>query len=112
MIIECTSCGSKYKYDESKLAGASSKKVKCPKCKGVIEVINQSMPPVDPEHLERTVAAVPTQSHEAQPSPGGSSLDDSAGSAVASPKTSKVRLDTLTQDPDSAIAESLLKMPE
>ena len=43
MIIECTTCGSKYKYDESKLAGADSKKLKCPKCKGVIEVVNQNV---------------------------------------------------------------------
>jgi predicted Zn finger-like uncharacterized protein len=43
MIIECTTCGAKYKYDEGKLAGAESKKLKCPKCKGIIEVVNQKV---------------------------------------------------------------------
>lgn len=40
MIIECSSCGARYKYDESKLEGASGKKVKCAKCKNVIEIAN------------------------------------------------------------------------
>ena len=57
MIISCTSCGSKYKYDETKLEGVISKKVRCPKCKTVIEVFNpiaeprkqpQRYPEVDP----------------------------------------------------------------
>ena len=40
MIISCTSCGTKYKYDDTKLEGVISKKVRCPKCKTVIEVFN------------------------------------------------------------------------
>ena len=64
MIISCTSCSSKYKYDEAKLEGVLSKKVKCPKCKTVIEVFNPlaqsktrpsiSYPEMDP--LEETHA--------------------------------------------------------
>ena len=40
MIISCTSCGTKYKYDDAKLEGVISKKVRCTKCKTVIEVFN------------------------------------------------------------------------
>ncbi len=38
MIVACPVCGAKYKFDDSKLQGASSKKLRCPKCKGIIEV--------------------------------------------------------------------------
>jgi len=41
MIIACPSCSAKYKYDETKLGASPSKKMKCPKCKGLIEVFNQ-----------------------------------------------------------------------
>jgi predicted Zn finger-like uncharacterized protein len=40
MIISCTSCGTRYKYDDSKLEGVISKKARCTKCKTVIEVFN------------------------------------------------------------------------
>ncbi len=40
MIISCPSCKSRYRFDESKLEGSTSKKVKCPKCNTIIEVTN------------------------------------------------------------------------
>ena len=40
VIISCPSCKSRYKFDESKLEGHAGKKVKCPKCKTVIQVAN------------------------------------------------------------------------
>jgi len=40
VIIHCPSCNSKYKFDDAKLEGVTSKKVKCPKCKAIIEVAN------------------------------------------------------------------------
>jgi predicted Zn finger-like uncharacterized protein len=40
VIIHCPSCNSKYKFDDAKLEGVASKKVKCPKCKAIIEVSN------------------------------------------------------------------------
>ena len=119
MIIECTSCGSKYKYDESKLGGAASKKVKCPKCKGVINVTSehaiQDEIPADSERLQSTIAAVapPPESKPAKaksknvdttmPSP----LDDS-------PKTTRVRRDSLgaAEATGVGLAENSLKLPE
>lgn len=127
MIIECTSCGSKYKYDESKLAGATSKKVKCPKCKGVIEVSLQNAirddVPADPDRLQQTIAAVSSPaSFQTQSAPAANakqnSVDHTAPSMPAmpqeSPKTSKVRRDSLmgATDPTGASAENFLKLPD
>jgi len=55
MIISCTSCGTKYKYDEAKLEGVISKKVRCPKCKTVIEVFN----PLTQSKPKSSLAAYP-----------------------------------------------------
>ncbi|MCU1348500.1 MAG: hypothetical protein JWO56_1530 [Acidobacteria bacterium] len=40
MIIECSSCHSKYQYDESRFDGKPSKKIKCAKCQSVFEIHN------------------------------------------------------------------------
>ncbi len=98
MIIECTTCGAKYKYDEAKLAGAESKKLKCPKCKGIIEVLNQKVRAAaalrDPDSgkwdstfTTMTSAAAPAESSQTDP----------ADTAVPgeSPKTSKLRKEML-----------------
>src|SRR5262245_15772221 len=97
MIIECTTCGSKYKYDESKLAGADSKKLKCPKCKGVIEVVNQNVraaaalrDPAPDNKWEQTFTAVSPASAQAE-------LNSPADTAVSGEpaKTSKLRKEML-----------------
>lgn len=120
MIIECTSCGSKYKYDESKLAGAASKKVKCPKCKGVINVLNQHSiqddVPADLDGLQRTIASVPSPPSDSKARKRGKALDNTMPSPLdESPKTTKVRRDALAGGGDSTgagPAESSLKLPE
>lgn len=98
MIIECTSCGAKYKYDESKLGGAASKKVKCPKCKGVIEVVNKTAAaparPQPSDRFEQTFTAVSASLASKDPA-------DTA-SSEGSPGTSKVSREMLAG----------LKMPE
>jgi predicted Zn finger-like uncharacterized protein len=97
MIIECTTCGAKYKYDESKLAGADSKKLKCPKCKGIIEVVNQNVRAAaalrDPDaenKWEQTFTSVDAAS-------GPSELRNPADTVASSesPKTSKLRKEML-----------------
>jgi predicted Zn finger-like uncharacterized protein len=40
VIIECSSCHSKYQYDESRFDGKPSKKIKCAKCQSVFEIRN------------------------------------------------------------------------
>jgi predicted Zn finger-like uncharacterized protein len=99
MIIECTTCGAKYKYDEGKLAGAESKKLKCPKCKGIIEVVNQKVRAAaalrDPDSgkWEQTFT---TMTSPLPPSESPSTTDP-ADTAVTgeSPKTSKLRKEML-----------------
>lgn len=100
MIIECTTCGAKYKYDEGKLAGAESKKLKCPKCKGIIEVVNQNVRAAaalrDPDSgkWEQTYTAVASPSSQ---SASAASSVDPADTAVTgeSPRTSKLRKEML-----------------
>ncbi|HKD11707.1 MAG TPA: FHA domain-containing protein [Thermoanaerobaculia bacterium] len=40
MIIACDRCYARYKYDESRFQGRSSKKVRCTKCLSVFEIYN------------------------------------------------------------------------
>jgi predicted Zn finger-like uncharacterized protein len=40
VIIECTSCHAKYQYDENRLAGKQTKKIRCGRCQSVFEVQN------------------------------------------------------------------------
>ncbi|HSP15415.1 MAG TPA: FHA domain-containing protein [Thermoanaerobaculia bacterium] len=40
MIIECTSCHSKYQYNEDRFERKPSKKIKCAKCGTVFEIFN------------------------------------------------------------------------
>ncbi len=42
MIVECSSCHAKYKYEESRFEGKKAKKIKCAKCASVFEVTNPS----------------------------------------------------------------------
>jgi predicted Zn finger-like uncharacterized protein len=98
MIIECTTCGAKYKYDEAKLAGAESKKLKCPKCKGIIEVLNQKVRAAaalrDPDSGKWDSTFTTMTSPAA---PAESPQTDPADTAVPgeSPKTSKLRKEML-----------------
>lgn len=114
MIIECSSCGAKYKYDESKLEGSTGKKIKCPKCKGVIEVKSQSAPAPkagsapSAAAMERTFTAVPSAPPVSEP------LDDtSAGEQDAPKKTAKVRRETMEGTFSGGKGDdNLLKLPE
>ena len=40
LIIECTSCHSRYQYDEKRFDGKPSKKIKCARCQTVFEILN------------------------------------------------------------------------
>jgi hypothetical protein len=43
LIIECTSCHSRYQYDESRFEQKSSKKIKCARCQTIFEIFNPAM---------------------------------------------------------------------
>lgn len=86
MIIQCHSCAAKYKFDEAKLGDAPSKKVRCPKCKAVIEVVNTNIkPPKPPEKDDHDQTFTASASSR--------EMDDSER-----PPTTKVRLDALVGD--------------
>ncbi|HKO58174.1 MAG TPA: FHA domain-containing protein [Thermoanaerobaculia bacterium] len=78
MIIECTSCHSKYQYDEERFERKPSKKIKCAKCQAIFEIHNPAFakkadaPPSrhDATHTGRT--KVPPESTEQSPIPEAS----------------------------------------
>ena len=76
MIIVCTSCQSRYRFDEAKLGDRPSVKTRCAKCGGTIEIQNPissaTMPPdipvlapEPPEPPEPPPDSTPTSSSEA-----------------------------------------------
>ena len=101
MVIVCSSCGAKYKFDESKLGGAASKKIKCPKCRGVIEIVNQAAGqarkrPQENPSMDRTFRAVESKHMDG--------TDPMPDSGEPPPRTSQVNKEELH--------EAYLKMPE
>ena len=48
MIIECSSCHTRYHYDESRFAGTAVKKIRCTKCTTIFEIRNPAVPEVPP----------------------------------------------------------------
>jgi predicted Zn finger-like uncharacterized protein len=69
VIIQCTSCQARYNYDESRFAGAATKKIKCTKCAAVFEIRNPGAAVTPPISAARSAAG---------PSPDEFSLDETA----------------------------------
>ena len=63
MIIGCDSCYARYRYDESRFEGKSSKKVRCTKCLAVFEIYNtpaaEAAPTEPPSALPDAEPAAP-----------------------------------------------------
>jgi pSer/pThr/pTyr-binding forkhead associated (FHA) protein len=53
VIIECTSCHSKYQYDEARFEGKPSKKIKCAKCQSIFEIHNPAQNPSSEQTASR-----------------------------------------------------------
>ena len=52
MIIACTACGAKYRYEESRFDGKPSKRIRCTKCDAIFEIHNPEFvlrPELQPE---------------------------------------------------------------
>jgi predicted Zn finger-like uncharacterized protein len=43
LIIQCTSCGTRYHYDEARFGTASMKRIRCTKCPTIFEIRNPAM---------------------------------------------------------------------
>ncbi len=71
MIIECDRCYARYRYDESRFEGQTSKKVRCTKCLAIFEVHNPmredvpapNLPPLRPED---TITRMPDEGRKAK----------------------------------------------
>lgn len=40
MIVSCSSCGAKYRYDDNRFAGKSTARIRCTKCENIFEITN------------------------------------------------------------------------
>lgn len=68
MIIECTSCHSRYQYDEDRFERKPSKKIKCAKCSTVFEIHNPAFAPSKPSpDRGDATAPSPDATHAAKP---------------------------------------------
>ena len=118
MIIACVSCGSKYKYDEAKLQGALNKRIKCPKCKSVIEVLNPQFGakksgtknPVYNESLamEQTYTAVPRNPSNTAVREQSADDDGSNGPVTAQVKRESLLAEVAVRAPN----DHVLQLPE
>jgi predicted Zn finger-like uncharacterized protein len=43
LIIQCTSCGTRYHYDEARFGNATAKRIRCTKCPTVFEIRNPAL---------------------------------------------------------------------
>lgn len=59
MIVACTSCGAKYRYDEARFEGKASKKIRCTKCQAVFDVLNPRTPTPEPAPVPLAVKPPP-----------------------------------------------------
>jgi predicted Zn finger-like uncharacterized protein len=111
MIISCTSCETKYKYDETKLEGVISKKVRCPKCKTVIEVMNpftqpRKVPDIDP--LEKTHSS----GHRKKPPRPALLTQPMTEEEMQGPRTASVNRESVMAESMAGEQDEYLKMPE
>jgi len=56
MIIQCTNCLAKFKFNEEKLKDGGSKKVRCSRCQQVFTVVAPDAPAQNPKNFEFTKA--------------------------------------------------------
>jgi predicted Zn finger-like uncharacterized protein len=75
VIIECSSCHSKYQYNEERFEGKPSKKIKCAKCGTIFEIFNSAAPtrqpstPSTPVAGDSTFHSTPKSLKEPEPEP-------------------------------------------
>ena len=59
MIITCTQCDTKYRYDEARFGGAEFKRVKCTSCGHTFQVANPFYEPTDSTGIGETPDGAP-----------------------------------------------------
>ena len=105
MIIQCTSCQARFRFDESKLEGQSTKKVRCSKCAATFMV---SAPKPEPA----PAPLLPDESEEAPPPAFASQPGDPFAALSAAPPPpvarAKAVLKPVTEERKSAEADSFI----
>jgi pSer/pThr/pTyr-binding forkhead associated (FHA) protein len=69
LIIECTSCQSRYQYDEDRFDRKPAKKIKCAKCGSVFEIQNPAFAPKPEPSIGDSTFARPTETRTRLPEP-------------------------------------------
>jgi pSer/pThr/pTyr-binding forkhead associated (FHA) protein len=90
LIIECTSCHSKYQYDEDRFERKPSKKIKCAKCQTVFEIHNPAFAePAKPKNDgESTASRGEETQHRKLPKPA----ETTEQSPIPSPGTDQLAI--------------------
>ena len=86
MIIECSSCHSRYQYNEERFEGKPSKKIKCAKCGTIFEIFNPAAanrPPSAPVAGDSTFHSTPKSMKEPEPEPIVAAIQASAEKKTA-----------------------------
>ncbi len=81
MIIQCPSCQARYNYDESRFAGASTKKIRCTRCTTIFQIQNPAAPPpkADAPAARQAPQSPPAEARPAGlPGPDDFALDETA----------------------------------
>jgi predicted Zn finger-like uncharacterized protein len=111
MIVQCSSCKAKYKFDDRKMGSLSRKKVKCPKCNAVFEVVNLN-PGKDGSGKEQLT--VPSPAVLSSGGIGSAVLEDTSSrdeQEDEGSKTIQVRRDSLLKGAPAEASEKDLQLP-
>ena len=110
MIVACTACGAKYRYEESRFEGKPSKRIRCTKCEAIFEVHNPEFvlrpelrpePPVanpapvipaDATHMRRGVPHVSRPAGGAGNGPRDTTKENALSRHKSSPLSQNLRL--------------------
>lgn len=86
VIIECTSCHARYKYDEDRFERKPSKKIKCAKCATVFEIHNPAFAAKTAPSDNDSTAARREETSITRPKPA---IEDDTGPTAPLPATAK-----------------------
>jgi predicted Zn finger-like uncharacterized protein len=103
VIVECTSCHAKYKYDETRFEGKRSKKIKCAKCANVFEIQNPSFETIPASDAEGTSIRRDSPSPAQRPTSATPPVQPDSG--VDTTKELRVSRDLLGAEPGTTLAD-------
>ncbi len=100
MIIHCTNCPAKFKFDESKFGSEPRKNFRCPKCKTAFSVANPNLAFEEPQELDQSTLDALAE----PPSPTGSF--DSLGGKSRKSKPKKEEIAAPPEESDFLVSGS------